>query len=527
LVSPNNNATGVSVPVTFKWKASNDPENGPITYLLYVGTSTSNMSVEYSGTATTKTVSGLSGGTPYYWKVEAIDNAGNNTPSGNPRQFTTATTTPSVSKPAVTTGGHSSVTQNSATVSGNVTSDGGGTILERGISVGTNSSADNKGNYSTSGTTGSFSVSLTGLSAGTTHYAKAYARNSAGTSYGSVVSFTTVSSPTITKPTVTTGGSSSVTQNSATVSGNITSDGGGTILERGISVGTNSSADNLGSYSTSGTTGSFSVSLTGLSAGTTHYAKAYARNSAGISYGSAVSFTTVAPPIITLSSNSVTFNNTTIGNIGTQILYVTNTGSSTLNVSSITATGDFSTNYSSGFSLGAGAMKEVTVTFSPTATGNRSGSVKIYSNASNGTQTVSASGTGIANLPNPSFTPSVGTYTSCNNPNITGSGNCAGTTYIGGNIKATVQSYNANTNTITFRVQKCSGTFSGSGTLYLKHGMYCDPIIKTASVSSGTSYVDVTYTVPGQLGYYDFTFVFVSSIATGGTYYTNMLTAHY
>jgi uncharacterized protein (TIGR02145 family) len=45
-----------------------------------------------------------------------------------------------------------------------------------------------------SGTTGTFSSSITGLTANTLYYVRAYATNSAGTAYGNEVSFTTTSS---------------------------------------------------------------------------------------------------------------------------------------------------------------------------------------------------------------------------------------------------------------------------------------------------------------------------------------------
>jgi hypothetical protein len=52
-------------------------------------------------------------------------------------------------------------------------------------------------------------------------------------------------------------------------------------------------------------TGSFTSSITGLSANTTYYVCAYATNTAGTSYGEQVSFTTTAPIVAfnTTSSN--------------------------------------------------------------------------------------------------------------------------------------------------------------------------------------------------------------------------------
>ena len=77
--------------------------------------------------------------------------------------------------------------------------------------------------------TGSFTSTITGLSQGTTYYARAYATNSMGTSYGDQVSFST----TAIIPTVTTITVSSITGTTATGGGNVTSDGGTSVTARG------------------------------------------------------------------------------------------------------------------------------------------------------------------------------------------------------------------------------------------------------------------------------------------------------
>jgi hypothetical protein len=88
--------------------------------------------------------------------------------------------------PSVTTNSATSVTGSQIVANGNVTSDGGGTITERGFYFGTNSSAAaSNTKYTVSGTTGSFSRTFTGLSSNTTYYYWAYATNSAGTTIGS------------------------------------------------------------------------------------------------------------------------------------------------------------------------------------------------------------------------------------------------------------------------------------------------------------------------------------------------------
>ncbi len=99
-------------------------------------------------------------------------------------------------------------------------------------------------------------------------------------------------------PTVTTQAVSSITSTTATGNGNVTSDGGATVTERGVCWSTSSTPTTDGSKATaSGTTGAFTASITGLSPSTLYYVRAYAINSVGTSYGSQVTFTTSAQKI--------------------------------------------------------------------------------------------------------------------------------------------------------------------------------------------------------------------------------------
>jgi hypothetical protein len=98
-----------------------------------------------------------------------------------------------------------------------------------------------------------------------------------------------------TTPTVSTGSVSNVTASSVTAAGNVTADGGATVTERGIVYATTQNPTTANSKVASGTgTGSFTANITGLSASTTYYIRAYAINSVGTSYGSQVSFTSSA-----------------------------------------------------------------------------------------------------------------------------------------------------------------------------------------------------------------------------------------
>ena len=253
------------------------------------GTGTGNFVVQMTG---------LTANTTYYVRAYAVNSAG--TSYGNQVSFTT-----SPNLPTVTTSAVSDITQTTATGGGNVTSDGGATVTERGICWSTSHNPTVSGNHASSGSgTGSFTVSMTGLTPNTTYYVRAYAVNSAGTNYGTEVSFTT--SQNVFAPTVTTSSVTNITQTTALGGGNVTDDGGANVTERGVCWSTNHNPTVSNSHASNGTgTGSYTVYITGLSANTTYYVRAYAINSAGTSYGEEVSFITtqtISAPVVTTSS---------------------------------------------------------------------------------------------------------------------------------------------------------------------------------------------------------------------------------
>ena len=133
----------------------------------------------------TSAITGLTPGTTYYVRAYATNSIG--TAYGNQ---VTAITTATIS--TVTTTAISAITSNTATSGGNITSDGGAAVTTRGVcwSVSTNPTISNS--KTTDGTgVGSFTSSLSGLAANTTYFLRAYATNSAGTSYGNETSFKT------------------------------------------------------------------------------------------------------------------------------------------------------------------------------------------------------------------------------------------------------------------------------------------------------------------------------------------------
>lgn len=98
------------------------------------------------------------------------------------------------SVPTVTTASITSITETTASGGGNVTAGGGSPVSARGVCWSTSANPTISNSKTTDGTgTGSFTSSLTSLSAGTLYHVRAYATNGSGTSYGSDVTFTTES----------------------------------------------------------------------------------------------------------------------------------------------------------------------------------------------------------------------------------------------------------------------------------------------------------------------------------------------
>ena len=121
----------------------------------------------------------------------------------------------------------------------------------------------------------------------------------------------------------------------------------------------------------------------------------------GITNSVPLSGTGVAPgPILTPNPTALSFPGTVVGSASApQSVTVTNTGTTSANVSGITATGDFGQTNTCG-TLAVNASCTVTVTFRPTAGGARSGSVTIASNANNNPATIALTGSGIDSATN-------------------------------------------------------------------------------------------------------------------------------
>ena len=195
-----------------------------------------------------------------------------------------------------------SVGVNRAEVSGEVLSDGGGdAVTLRGIcwSMSHNPSVGDE--YANAGEgIGTFTCELTNLQPEKTYYARAFAGNSKGVSYGEELTLLTMAAGSLAE--VKTIGITGNANLQATVSGEVTNEGASSVIERGVCYGKEHYPTTSGLHVSAGSgTGEFSCQLTNLEAGATYYVRAYAINGQGISYGDEMSFeaqTEVTVPVV-------------------------------------------------------------------------------------------------------------------------------------------------------------------------------------------------------------------------------------
>lgn len=273
----------------------------PVTYDVQVRDSDGDLksvSIDYEGDGTFDDSSAVVGSTAtktftksfqqagsYRAEIRALDEKGNSTKGTLPQAVIVQG-----SAPALTTTSVSNITTTTATSGGMISSDGGSPITARGVCWSTaNNPTINDAKTSDGTGTGSFSSSLTGLSPNTKYYVRAYATNSAGTNYGNEVSFTTQGQ----MPQLSTSSVTNISTTTATSGGTITSDGGSAITARGVCWSHTPSPTTLGNKTTDGSgIGTFVSTITGLTAGTTYYVRAYATNSTGTGYGNEITFLT-------------------------------------------------------------------------------------------------------------------------------------------------------------------------------------------------------------------------------------------
>ena len=203
--------------------------------------------------------------------------------------------------PVVGTSNLSNITSTTATCGGNIVNDEGSSITACGVCWSTyiHPTPENNKTKDTDND-GSFTSNITGLTASTTYYVRAYAISNNGTGYGSEMTFKTLGPV----PNVTTSAITGITQTTANCGGDVTDDGGSTVIARGICWNTVVDPTIANSKTVDGNgTGSYSSSMTALTANTTYYVRAYAITLNGTGYGNEITFKTLGPvPNVTTSS---------------------------------------------------------------------------------------------------------------------------------------------------------------------------------------------------------------------------------
>ena len=328
--------------------------------------------------------------------------------SGSKEAFRGITLAP-ISAPIVTASAATSITATTASLNGNVTSDGGSAVTERGFVYKTTAGAtinDNK--TSVAGTTGAYNLGLSSLGVNTQYFFKAYAINFAGTNLSSPeLNFWTLANVP-TAPVV--GGA---TSSSLDVAIDLGDGNPATTLYSILETNLNEFVQADGSL---GVTAVFQTAtawgtktVTGLASATTYAFEATAQNGAGVSTaaGSATSgmTTSAATPTITIIPNSLSFGQVAVNGTSTAQPYTISGTNLTANIT-ITAPPNFEvstngTSFGSAATLAqsAGVVADtiIYVHFKPTAQIAYSDNVTNISGSANNPN-VSVTGTG-ANPP--------------------------------------------------------------------------------------------------------------------------------
>jgi hypothetical protein len=190
-----------------------------------------------------------------------------------------------------------------------VSSDGGETIVSRGICYNTSPNPTTSGNVSPSGFNnwvGSDTSFMYIIQPNTTYYIRAFAVNSKGTAYGNEVSFTTANvqlATLVTDPV----SNFNFTPNgnvNAEFTGQLTNDGGQPPV-LGFCYAT-SPNPSINDFTYGSSVGNFIGYGGDLIPNTTYYVRTYATNIAGTAYGNQVTFTTPQVQLATVETYPVT-----------------------------------------------------------------------------------------------------------------------------------------------------------------------------------------------------------------------------
>jgi hypothetical protein len=181
----------------------------------------------------------------------------------------------------------------------------------------------------------------------------------------------------------------------------LTNTGAATLNISGISI-SSSRADSYNLNRTCGATllptasCSISVSFVPNAAGLITGSVTITSDATGSPHTVNLSGTGVAVPLVSLNRSALAFGSQNLSSTSAaQAVTLYNLGTAILNISGISASGDYASTHSCGTTLAPGANCTINVSFAPTVAGSRIGSLTITHNAKNSPTSVSLSGTGV------------------------------------------------------------------------------------------------------------------------------------
>src|SRR5262245_59456560 len=254
-------------------------------------------------------ISGLAASTTYHFRIVATNSSG--TRYGSDRSFTTLSTT---GLPVVTTNPATNVASFSAALNGSVDPHGLATTVyfQYGTTTGyglTTAPQGQSGN-----TYRNISADISGLTASTTYHFRIVATNSAGTRYGGDRTLTTLSSTG--PPVVISNPATFIASFSARLNGSVDPHGLTTTVYVQYGTTTSYGLITVPQSKTGNTYQNVAANISGLAASTTYHFRIVATNSAGTTYGSDRTFTTLsaigAPVAITNPAINVTGSSATL-----------------------------------------------------------------------------------------------------------------------------------------------------------------------------------------------------------------------
>ena len=262
----------------------------------YPTTSGDKVTVDVAGTDFEATITGLVPGKTYYVRPFAVNSMG--TTYGSTYFVTTLYLPATVATPTA-----SEVGGKSFLVTAELIDDGGG-VSSIGFCYSTseNPTLDGPKVSGNMGGGSSFYATVTGLSPVTTYYVRAFAKNSAGTSYSEQITVTTTAVP----ATIADVTSSDITGVSFKVSSEIANNGGAEVTEKGFCYSTTENPT-VESSKNVVEGDAFETTIAELAPGTTYYVRAYATNSAGIAYSEQISVRTLSlATVASVTSSEIT-----------------------------------------------------------------------------------------------------------------------------------------------------------------------------------------------------------------------------